>query len=209
MTHNYSRTELIFNAIENLLLEEGRESLTYAKISERCYLHTNTITYYFNGKEDMMIQFFQYIVDRDNANMPEFFTRVPDGLTPVEAFNELIDYIVEGGHLMSKTRRLLNLYLLPYVDISDAVKKLLSSVHNASSASEYAAIQMYNALGIIEESRIRESFADLTLASSGYSLIQLFGVKCIDHRLALHHTKERLRRSFLKDEYYREREYRE
>lgn len=209
MAYDYSRSELIFDAIENLLLEEGRESLTYAKISERCHLHTNTITYYFNGKEDMMIQFFQHIVNRDSANMPEFFTSVPGGLTPVEAFNNLIDYIVEGGHLMSKTRRLLNLYLLPYVDISDAVKNLLSSVHNASSAAEYAAIQMYKDLGIIEESRIREAFADLTLASSGYSLILLFGVQCLDHKLALHHTKERLRKSFLRDEFYQKAVYRE
>ena len=42
-------------------------------------MHTNTITYYFDGKEDMMIQFFQYIVDRDKSAMPEFFLRVLKG----------------------------------------------------------------------------------------------------------------------------------
>lgn len=162
MGQRKSRRELIFDAIESLLLGEGRESLTYARVSERCHLHTNTITYYFDGKEDMMIQFFQYIVDRDKSAMPEFFLRVPEGMTPVQAFNALIDFIIEGGHLESKTRRLLNLYLLPHADISDKVKALLSNIHNASCAAEYAAIQMYNRLGIIEESRIREAFADLT-----------------------------------------------
>lgn len=75
-------------------------------------------------------------------------------MTPVQAFNALIDFIIEGGHLESKTRRLLNLYLLPHADISDKVKALLSNIHNASCAAEYAAIQMYNRLGIIEESRM-------------------------------------------------------
>lgn len=81
LTNDQARRELIFQAMEELLLEEGRESLTYAKISERCHLHTNTITYYFDGKEDMMVQFFQHVVDRDNANLPAFFTHVPDGMT--------------------------------------------------------------------------------------------------------------------------------
>lgn len=207
MTQGYSRIELIFKAMEDLLLEECRESLTYAKISERCHLHTNTITYYFDGKEDMMVQFFQYVVSRDKINTPEFFTRVPEGMTPVEAFNKLIDHIMEGGHLMSETRRLLNLYLLPYVDISEKVKNLLSTVHNASCAAEYNAIQMYNRLGIIEESRIKETFADLTLSSSGYSLICFFGVPCIDQEMALHNAKERLKKSFLKAKYYKEKPY--
>lgn len=202
MANDQPRKEFIFDAIENLLLEESREDLTYAKISERCHLHTNTITYYFDGKEDMMVQFFEHIVERDNANMPEFYTRVPDGMTPVAAFNELIDHIIDGGHLMSKTRRLLNLYLLPYVDISERVKNLLSTVHTASSTTEYEAIQLYNKLGIIEESRIRRAFADLTLSSSGYSLICFFGVPCIDQQVAVHNAKERLKKSFLKKEYY-------
>lgn len=207
MTNDQARRELIFQAMEELLLEEGRESLTYAKISERCHLHTNTITYYFDGKEDMMVQFFQYVVDRDNANLPEFFTRVPDGMSPVEAFNTLIDYIIDGGHLESKTRRLLNLYLLPYKDISPKVRELLSNIHNTSCENEYEAIQMYNRLGIINKDKIREAIADITFSSSGHSLIQLFGVNCVDIDLALHSAKERIKKTLLKPEYYQETPY--
>lgn len=207
MTNDQARRELIFQAIEELLLEEGRESLTYAKISERCHLHTNTITYYFDGKEDMMVQFFQHVVDRDNANLPGFFTHVPDGMTPVESFNQLIDYIIDGGHLESKTRRLLNRYLLPYADISPKVKELTSNIHNTSCENEYKAIQMYNRLGIINEDKIREAFADITFSSSGHSLVQLFGVNCVDIDLALHSAKERIKRTLLKPEYYQETPY--
>lgn len=108
---------------------------------------------------------------------------------------------------MSETRRLLNLYLLPYVDISARVKDLLSTVHSASCVAEYKAIQMYNSLGIIEESCIREAFADLTLSSSGYSLICFFSVPCVDQEMALHYAKERIKKGFLKKEYYRENRY--
>jgi len=204
VTNDTSRKELVFNAIEALLLEEGRKSLTYAKISERCHLHTNTVTYYFQSKEDMMVQFFQYIVDGDNANLPAFFTHVPEGMTPVEAFNMLIDYIIDGGHLESKTRRLLNLYLLPHKDISPKVRELFSRIHNTACANELKAIEMYNSLGIINADKIREAFADITFVSSGHSLIKLFGVDCVDIDLALHHAKERIKKTLLKPEYYEE-----
>ena len=54
-----SQQTLVFEAIMQLL-EEGVTNIIYDKISERCHLHINTITYYFNGKDEMLLQSFKY-----------------------------------------------------------------------------------------------------------------------------------------------------
>ncbi|NMB20160.1 MAG: TetR/AcrR family transcriptional regulator [Firmicutes bacterium] len=209
MTELTDRKHLVFNAIESLLLEEGPESLTYGNISARCHLHTNTITYYFNNKEDLMLQFFQHVIKRDTERKPVFFYRVEDGMSPVEAFSAFVDYTVDCKHLRSEVRRLINLYLLPHLYSSDAVRSLVFHINEMSIDAEYDAIQVYKKLGIIEETREREAFADLTFTSFGNSLLLIFGVECRDSDLALHNAKERIKKAFLKDGLYVETPWKE
>jgi len=198
------RKKIIFDAIEHLLLEEGPESLTYANISARCHLHTNTITYYFKNKEDMMLQFFQHVVERDSSMRPAFFHGVGEGMTPVESFCSFIDYVVECKHLRSETRRLINLYILPNLYTSDEVQSMIRQINEHSYKTEYQAIEFYRTQGIIEDERVDDAFADLLFAAYGYSLLLIFGVECPESDRALHNTKERLKKAFLKDGLYQE-----
>ncbi len=201
---NVDRKKCVFDAIESLLLEEGPDGLTYANISARCHLHTNTITYYFNNKEDMMLQFFKHVVERDNAMRPVFFYRVDEGVTPVEAFCAFIDYVVDCEHLRSEVRRLINLYVLPDLYTSDQVQNLIRQINELSYKAEYQTVEFYRTLGILEDSRLQDAFADLTFAAFGNSLLLIFGVECPDHKRATHNTKERLKKAFLKDGFYTE-----
>lgn len=98
------RKILIFETMEQILSEDGYESLTYANISSRCHLHTTTITYYFNDKEDMLIQFFEYLVIKGNRELPVFYSSIPSDTPPVESFCHLTDHIPGGGILKSIAR---------------------------------------------------------------------------------------------------------
>ena len=195
------RQILIFKTIMQLL-EEGVANITYAKISERCHLHINTITYYFDGKDEMLLQCFQYIVEQDKMQIPSFYFEIPPDMQPTQALCQLVDHILDHGRIMSPTRRALNLYLLPNANISPRIRHFLAVVHNQSTELEYKAIMVYYRAGIIEPSRLRETFADMSLISAGFSLINFFQIQCIDEELALSSARARIKRNFLKDEYH-------
>lgn len=196
-----SRQVLIFETIMQLL-DEGATNITYAKISERCHLHINTITYYFDGKDEMLLQCFQYIVEQDRKQLPLFYREVPPDMTPVEGLCRLVDHILDHGRMMSPTRRVLNLYLLPNTNISPRIRNFLTDVDRHNVEIEHDAVLVYHRAGIIEPTRMRETFADLSLISAGFSLINFFHVQCVDEDLALAAARARIKRNFLKDEYH-------
>lgn len=196
------RKELIFETMEHILDEDGYENLTYANISARCHLHTNTITYYFDDKEDMLVQFFEYIVRKDNEKLPSYYFAIPEGKDYVESFCTLIDHILDGGMLKSRVRRLLNQLLLPHADCSVRVQNFLHKTQVDSSEMEFKAIHMYKQVGILDENNERAAFADITLISAGYSLIHFFNVKCVDVDYSLYAARERIKKAFLKEEYH-------
>lgn len=196
-----SRQVLIFKTIMQLL-DEGVTNITYAKISERCHLHINTITYYFDGKDEMLLQCFQYIVEQERKQTPRFYFEVPPDMTPVEGLCHLVDHVLDHGRIMSPARRALNLYLWPNANISPRIRNFLLDVDRKSVQIEYDAVMVYDRAGIIEPTRLRETFADMSLISAGFSLINFFHVQCADEELALAAARSRIKRNFLKDEYH-------
>lgn len=197
-----SRKNLIFDTITKLLLEEGLTGISYAKISARCHLHINTITYYFDGKDDMLLQCFEHIVEQERSQLPSYYFRIPEDSSPVEALCRVVDHILDHGRLMSPIRRMLNMYLLPNVNLSPRVRDFLRRIDRESIEIEYRAITLYQQTGILDAGRLRSAFADLSLISSGYSLMQFFQIESRDSELALQAAKERIKKSLLKDGLY-------
>ncbi len=201
--HN-ARKNLIFDTITDLLLEEGLNGITYAKISSRCHLHINTIAYYFDGKDDMIQQCFRHIVEEDRKHLPEYYFRIPDNMSPVKALCLVIDHIIDHGQQMSEIRRVLNMYLLPNSNLSPKIREFMQQIDREALEIEYQAIVRYREAGILEESRIRQAFADISFMSAGCCVFKFFGVQCVDYDLAVSSARERIKRALLKDGLYPE-----
>ena len=69
-----SRQVLIFKTIMQLL-EEGVTNITYAKISERCHLHINTIPIILTEKTRCFCSAFSTLSSRKGSRLPAFISR--------------------------------------------------------------------------------------------------------------------------------------
>ena len=152
-SHN-TRKDLIFESISQLVIEEGLASVTYAKISSRCHLHINTIAYYFDGKDDIMVQCLRHTIEADRSRLPEYYFRVPDGIPPAEALCKLIDHIIDFGYLKSPLRRALNQYLLSNTTASPLIRKCWDEIDRKNISFEYDAIMTYKDTGILCETNV-------------------------------------------------------
>ena len=44
----------IFDAITEIIEEEGLPAVTFSSVAKKCFLHRTSVAYYFEGKENML-----------------------------------------------------------------------------------------------------------------------------------------------------------
>ena len=81
------RIPQIFEAITCILEEDGLSAVTFNSVAARCYMHKTAIAYYFQGKEDMLIQYFKFMQTQQDSRIPHLFP----GCDPVEVFSAFLD----------------------------------------------------------------------------------------------------------------------
>lgn len=195
--------KLIFDAITQLLTEEGIEGVTYSNISARTYLQRASIAYHFRGRQDMLTQYYKYYLIMINfAAIPEEMMGPPKG-DPVSAFCQLIDMIMAKNDMEDDPAgdALYRHMLISSLTDLEA-KNLLRQANERAEKLTYQMLRHYIEAGIIEESRIPLAIAEMSVYSVFSSFADLFDFNIHNYDLALKEESEHIKRLFLKDGLY-------
>ncbi len=189
------RIPQIFEAITCILEEDGLSAVTFNSVAARCYMHKTAIAYYFQGKEDMLIQYFKFMQTQQDSRIPHLFP----GCDPVEVFSAFLDNRLHMALLDLPWIRAKYQFLLT----SNPDDEFLLQFTVNISSTQYDQIKPFISAGIIAEERLEESMALWFAFASSLRFQLLFGSYPSYREFVFQQGKEQLKRSFLKDELYR------
>lgn len=194
--------QLIFDAIEELILTQGLEAVTFSELAKRCYLQPSGIIYYFKTKTNMLCEFFEYELRRiTDVDILEG-TGVMETADPVEAFCLLIDTLLFSQSYSEPLSSAL-LRSTSSAPVSDQpTRDLMVSCLRGSIQAAVQKILLFRDKGIFEESRFSASLSLFVYAALGYQYTGRVGYNVpedLQEFLSPHLLADAIKRSFLKD----------
>ena len=202
-TRNYnSRKDLIINTIIDLLREGSLEDITFARVADRCHLHPTSVTYYFESKDDMLLQCLERLLFPPHTLSAPWVPNsleVPDA---VDNFCRLIDSLLKVNPHMSSAQASLYSYLLFNGYFRPETLNALKQIEQRGSDLCKEILLSYEASGILEMSRFESAFRELDFISTATGLSQICQIHSVDEELVVRTFSEHLKKLFLKDGLY-------
>ncbi len=186
----------IFDAITEIIEEEGLPAVTFGSVAKKCFLHRTSVAYYFEGKENMLYQYFRYMQDQHDYKIPHLCP----GCDPVEVFCKFIDNRIEMAATDLPWLRAKYKYLLD-VNPDDTVL-LAFTVHVWET--QFSQIRPFIDAGIICDHRFKEGMALWYSFGAALRFQLLFGKQRLFQEYIIKEGAEKLKRIFLKDGLYPE-----
>lgn len=84
----------ILDVAEELIAKKGFEGTSVRDISAKANINVAMISYYFGSKEKMMVNLYQYRVQKTRENFAEFTQTIKDG-RPEMQLKEIINFLVK------------------------------------------------------------------------------------------------------------------
>lgn len=84
----------ILDVAEELIAKKGFEGTSVRDISAKANINVAMISYYFGSKEKMMVNLYQYRVQKTRENFAEFTQTIKDG-KPEMQLKEIINFLVK------------------------------------------------------------------------------------------------------------------
>lgn len=84
----------ILDVAEELIAKKGFEGTSVREISAKANINVAMISYYFGSKEKMMVNLYQYRVQKTRETFAEFTQTIKDG-KPEMQLKEIINFIVK------------------------------------------------------------------------------------------------------------------
>ena len=84
----------ILDVAEELIAKKGFEGTSVRDISTKANINVAMISYYFGSKEKMMVNLYQYRVQKTRENFAEFTQTIKDG-KPEMQLKEIINFLVK------------------------------------------------------------------------------------------------------------------
>lgn len=194
--------KLIFDAIAQLLAEEGIDGVTYSNISVRTYLQRASIAYHFKGRQDMLMQYFGYfLTTTDNYTLLMELIDPPTN-DPVADFCRVMDTVLLHENMQDPAAEALYRHVLTSAVFDPQAKKLLRQSNEQSEILLQKILNHYIKAGIIEERHIELAVADVFAFAACSSFVQLFEFDIPKYDLALKAMIERVKRMLLKEGLY-------
>jgi AcrR family transcriptional regulator len=194
--------KLIFDAIEQLLSEGGVDNVTYSNISARAYLQRASIAYHFNGRQDMLLKFYEhYLASID----PQAIARdllEPATDDPVADFCRVTDFVLLDRPMRNPGIEALYRYVLAAALSDPQAKRLLLKNNERTDIILREILEHYTKKGIIEERRIESAVADIYAFAFCSSFMLLYDFDVPHYDLAQDAMVERVKRALLKDGLY-------
>lgn len=167
-----SRYILVFDSVRKLLEDGNIESLTISNIADCCQLHPSTVSYYFNGKNDMLMRFHAYMFDMRISSLPAYYRYVPT--TKNDAVRSLLDIIdlelfsIETQPLAY--RKILN-YLYGGMNTQPVIKYYLEEKQVEYVNLLYRTFATYCDAGIARPEELDKGLNAIILTSAGFSYL--------------------------------------
>ncbi len=192
----------IFEAIWQILDVADIDSLTIRETAQRCNLHANTVDYYFENKDDMLLQFHEYVASKDNDNLPVYFTNVPDNIHPALAVADIVDYAIFHSDRVSRARFKLNRYLIPRMKDNERIKRYIVDGQDTLFDNYNSILNMYADAGYVKRSVIEESIYDLFIVSAGFGIENYFGYDSRYTDKVMRYQSKKIKKTLLLPEYH-------
>lgn len=197
--------KLIFDAIEELILTQGLEAVTFSELAKRCYLQPSGIIYYFKTKTNMLCEFFEYAIHRIMDIDILEGTDVMEAADPVEGFCRLIDTLLFSQSYSDPLSSAL-LRSVSSAPVSDQpTRDLMVSCLRGSIQAAVQKVLLFRDKGIFEESRFSASLSLFIYAVLGYQYTGYVGYAVpgdLQEFLSPHLLADHIKRCFLKDGTY-------
>lgn len=205
MENLHPTKKLIFDAITDLLNEQGISGVTFSNISARTYLQRASIAYHFSGRQDMLNQYYSYFLEVNGASPVPVSLQAPPGDDPVESFCRLIDGLFGNsrenpGNANAADALAAHMLISSLAD--PEAKRLIRRSNEEADEVFLRVLRPYIDIGIIDEARIPLAMADMAVYSATESFIDIFDFDISNYDLALKATIERVKRTFLRDGLY-------
>lgn len=184
----------IFDAITEIIEEEGLPAVTFSSVAKKCFLHRTSVAYYFEGKENMLSQYFRYMQDQYDYKIPHLYP----GCDPVELFCKFIDNRIEMAMSDLPWLRAKYKYLLE-ANPDDTVLQAFT-VHVWET--QFSQIRPFIDAGIICDRRFKEGMALWYSFGASLRFQALFGKQRLFQEYIIKEGAEKLKRTFLKDGLY-------
>ena len=197
--------KLIFDAIEALIVEQGIEAVTFSELARRCYLQPSGVIYYFKSKNNMLREFFAYILQRVRDTDTLDGAEAAEIENPAEAFCRFVDTVLfsQSYNEPLSAALLRSTFSAPLSDRS--TRDLMASSLLYSIQSVMQKVLWFRETGIVEESRFGQSLSCFIYAVIGYQYTGYIGCAPpaeLQSLLSPHLAAEHIKRSFLKDGLY-------
>ena len=191
----------IFEQIESLLGQYTMQEITFAQIAKLCSCQPNSITYYFESKLDMLLQFTEYYIAKEKRELPQLRI-TPPGLSAVQRFCREIDILFSVSDRKPKPRLLSNYFILSNSPLHPEFQRYLSDAVIQEDQMYLEILHSYQQENILCETRFTAAYAELCFYTNAFSIFHIFDIPIWEYAAQLHNVKESLKASFLKDGLY-------
>ena len=154
-------------AYYEVLLDEGLQGASLAKIAKRVQAPPSLLIHYFGTKQQMTIELVDYLLERYHETYGALFESMAD---PLERLSALVDYLfsVEYHQLMDDRA----FYALFYVSLTDAtVRRAFAAIYDVSLELVESTIAECMAAGHIPPDDAHELAVTLKALEEGYAFL--------------------------------------
>lgn len=155
MTATTTTRERLLGAAEGLIEEGGYGAATVAAIASRAQVATGTLYRHFSSKEDLFVELFRSVCDREVAAMRAADSAMPEGSAHVERLVTVLGTFA---------RRALRRPRLAWALIAEPVDPLVDAERLAYRA-RYSALTAQSVRAGIEAGELPEQDAEFTAAA--------------------------------------------
>lgn len=190
---NYKKS-IIFNSISDILESQDLSAVTFSSVASKCYMHKTAVAYYFNGKNDMLTQYFKHMQLRQDIDIPHPYP----GCDPVQVFKEFIDNRIQMAAQDLPWIKAKYQFLLTTNPSDPFMHQFTINI----ASTQFSQIKPFLDMGIIEEKRLEKSLGLWFALACGLRFQMLFGTYQDYQKFSKTEGKELLLKRFLKEEYY-------
>jgi len=154
-------------AYYEVLLDEGLQGASLAKIAKRVQAPPSLLIHYFGTKQQMTIELVDYLLERYHETYGALFESMAD---PLERLSALVDYLfsVEYHQLMDDRA----FYALFYVSLTDAtVRRAFARVYEESLLLVESTLAECMATGRVPRDDPHELAVALKALEEGYAFL--------------------------------------
>lgn len=189
----------ILEAIRQIIVELGVESVTFAEVASRVYMQPSSVAYYFPTKDDMLNEFFIWYL---SLNHVDPWPTGESGEQGVQQLCGFIDSLIAAAPYKDPVIRAIMRTVFMQSERDERYYRLSSLVMQNAVAEVDASLRRFIPLGIIDESRYDATVTELIHLLYGHQIMGFFDVELPRQDEVLNIAGSRIKAALLKDGLY-------